>query len=220
MKPKIIYCYDAYCGWCFGFSIVIKQFWLTHQDKFDFEVLSGGMIPKESARHIGQITPYLQQAYKTVEETAGVKFGPDFLWHICNPEQSDWFPHSETPAVALSILKEIFPERSIEFASDLQFALYGEGRDLTDPEAYRHLMPKYDLDAESFYKKLNDPEYIEKAHYDFTLVKQLKVNGFPTVFIQFDPKKLYMIARGYSDLESIEKRLATIIAEDNSIKWS
>ena len=25
MKPAIIYCYDAYCGWCYGFGPVIKK---------------------------------------------------------------------------------------------------------------------------------------------------------------------------------------------------
>lgn len=220
MKPKIIYCYDAYCGWCYGFSPVIKQLWLNHQDKFDFETLSGGMIPKESAQHIGKIASYLRDAYKTVENTTGVQFGDDFLWHIFNPDKSDWFPHSETPAIAMSILKEKYPERSVEFASDLQSALYEEGRDLTDPEAYRHLLGKYDLDEKYFFENLTNPEYIEKARYDFTLVKQLKVNGFPTVFIQFDSSKFYMIARGYSDLQAVEKRISKIIAEDNSIKWS
>ncbi|MEY3432851.1 MAG: hypothetical protein RL131_787, partial [Bacteroidota bacterium] len=37
---------------------------------------------------------------------------------------------------------------------------------------------------------------------------------------QFDPTKLYMIARGYSTLETVENRISKIIAEDNSIKWS
>ena len=25
MQPVIYYCYDAYCGWCYGFSPVIKK---------------------------------------------------------------------------------------------------------------------------------------------------------------------------------------------------
>ena len=32
------------------------------------------------------------------------------------------------------------------FATDLQYALNYEGRDLTDDEAYRHLLAKYSLD--------------------------------------------------------------------------
>lgn len=215
MKPRIIYCYDAYCGWCYGFSPVIKKLAEKYKEQFDVETLSGGMIPAASAKHIGSIAGYLSEAYKTVENMTGVKFGEDFLWHIFNPDQSDWFPSSELPAIAMSVFKEIHPDRTIEFAADLQFSLYGEGRDLTDKEAYRHLLEKYGIEEEAFFSKLKDPAYKEKAQYDFSLVKQLRVSGFPCVFLQMEETKLYMIARGYSDLESIDTRISNILAENN-----
>jgi len=215
MRPTIIYCYDAYCGWCYGFSPVIKNIWQRYNQAFDFETLSGGMIPENATRHIGAIAPYIRDAYKTVEQTTGVKFGEDFLWHIRNPDLSDWFPNSEMPAIAMAIFREKFPAATIGFAADLQDALYSEGRDLTDKEAYRHLLEKYDMDADDFYSKLADPAYKEKAHYDFSLVKQLGVTGFPCVFLQLEESKLYMIARGFSDSSSIEKRISNIVAENN-----
>lgn len=215
MKPLIIYCYDAFCGWCYGFSPVIKKLYEKYNSQFDFDTLSGNMIPKESTYHISNIASYIQTAYKTVEETTGIEFGKDFLWHIFNPDQSDWYLNSEMSAIALSIFKEIYPERSIEFASDLQYALNYEGRDLTDKEAYRHLLEKYEMDAEDFYTKLSSDEYKEKAYYDFSLVKQLRVNGFPTVFLQLEEGKIYMISRGYSDFDTIEKRISNILAENN-----
>ena len=215
MRPTIIYCYDAYCGWCYGFSPVIKNIWQRYNQAFDFETLSGGMIPENATRHIGAIASYIRDAYKTVEQTTGVKFGEDFLWHIRNPDLSDWFPNSEMPAIAMAIFREKFPAATIGFAADLQDALYSEGRDLTDKEAYRHLLEKYDMDADDFYSKLADPAYKEKAHYDFSLVKQLGVTGFPCVFLQLEESKLYMIARGFSDSSSIEKRISNIVAENN-----
>ena len=215
MRPTIIYCYDAYCGWCYGFSRVIKNIWQRYNQAFDFETLSGGMIPENATRHIGAIASYIRDAYKTVEQTTGVKFGEDFLWHIRNPDLSDWFPNSEMPAIAMAIFREKFPAATIGFAADLQDALYSEGRDLTDKEAYRHLVEKYDMDADDFYSKLADPAYKEKAHYDFSLVKQLGVTGFPCVFLQLEDSKLYMIARGFCDSSSIEKRISSIVAENN-----
>jgi putative protein-disulfide isomerase len=216
MKPKLIYCYDAYCVWCYGFSPVIKKIWETHKHAFDVETLSGGMIPVESARHIESIAAYIRSAYPTVENRTGVKFGADFLWHIVNPDQSDWIPNSELPAIAMAVFREIHPEQTIEFASDLQFALYGEGRDLTDKEAYRHLLEKYSIDEAYFYAALKDPAFKEKAHYDFSLVKQLQVTGFPCVFLQTDVSKLYMIAKGYDDFETVETRINNILAEKNN----
>jgi putative protein-disulfide isomerase len=215
MKPKIIYCYDAYCGWCYGFSPVIKELWLKNREQFDFETISGGMIPVEATKHIGAIAEYIQGAYQTVEQMTGVKFGKDYLWHIFNPDDSDWFPNSEMAAIAMAIFRELYPDQTIAFASDLQYALYEEGRDLTDKEAYRHLLEKYSIDAEVFYQKLGSETYKEKAYYDFSLIKQLRVNGFPTVFLQLDESKLYMISRGFSTLEAVEERMNKILAENN-----
>lgn len=215
MTPKIIYCYDAYCGWCYGFSPVIQQIWEKHKDHFNFETISGGMIPVESTQHIGGIASYIKDAYKTVENMTGVTFGPDYLWHINHPDESDWFPNSEMAAIAMAIFREVYPDQTIAFASDLQYALHFEGRDLTDKEAYRHLVERYQLDEEEFFSKLSSSDYKEKAYYDFALIQQLRVNGFPTVFLQLEESKLYMIARGYSDLDIVENRINKILAENN-----
>lgn len=207
MKPLLIYCYDAYCGWCYGFSKVISQIAVEYHDKLDFEVFSGGMILPEKPIHIKATAKYISNAYQTVEERTGIKFGEDYLWHIFNADESDWFPNSEKPAIALCIFKEYYPAKQIEFAADLQYALHYEGRDLTDNEAYRHLLEKYNINADEFYQKLKDPAYKEKAYYDFALIKQLKVTGFPTVFIQIAEGKFYLIARGYTDHENLKNSI-------------
>lgn len=214
----IIYCYDAYCGWCYGFSNVIKRIAEEYKDKFQFEVLSGGMILPETPQPISLIAPYIQEASKAVEERTGVKFGEDFLFHINRPEESDWFPNSEKPAIALCIFKEIYPERAIEFASDLQYALNFEGRDLTDDEAYRHLLEKYEIDPDEFYYKLKEPAYQEKANYEFQLVKQLKVDSFPQVLLQISDSKFYLLAKGYTEYETLKTTLESILIQIQSVQ--
>lgn len=218
MKPVIYYCYDAYCGWCYGFSTVMKRIAAEYKDVFTFEVLSGGMIPAENPRPISTTATYIKEAYPRVEELTGIKFGDEYLWHIRNPEQSDWFPHSEKAAIALCIFKELYPEQQVAFAAELQHALHYEGRDLTDDEAYRHLLEKYSMDADDFYKKLHSEEYLEKAHYEFTLCKQLQVTGFPAVLLQVGDTKFYLVARGYTSYEDIKTRLDNILNEINAGK--
>jgi putative protein-disulfide isomerase len=213
MQPVLYYCYDAYCGWCFGFSPVIKQIADEYKDKFSFEVLSGGMIPSENPRPIAAMAGYISKGYKRVEELTGIKFGTGYLWHILNPEESDWFPHSEKAAIALSIFKEIYPEQQVEFAADLQYSLHFEGRDLTDDEAYRQLLEKYSINADSFYEKLNSDEYKEKALYEFSLCKQLQVTGFPAVFLQTGETKFYLVASGYTGYEEVKLRINNIQKE-------
>lgn len=208
----IFYCYDAYCGWCYGFSPVIKKIAADFKDQLDIEVLSGGMMVGEGIMPIEKIGPYIASAYKRVEDLTGIRFGDDFLWHVNNPDKSDWVMNSEKPAIALCILKEYYPERQLEFATDLQYALNYEGRDLDDDEAYRHLLDKYNIQPEAFYKKLHAEEYKEMAYHEFTLVKQLQVNGYPTVFIQTGETKFVMVARGYTDYEDVKTRIDQVLA--------
>ncbi len=216
MQPVIYYCYDAYCGWCYGFSPVIKKMADEYKDKLSFEVLSGGMIPAENPRPIAAMAGYISEGYKRVEEMTGVKFGADYLWHIFNPAESDWFPHSEKAAIALCIFKELYPEQQVAFAVDLQDALHFEGRDLTDNEAYRHLLEKYSIDADDFYTKLKGEEYKEKALYEFALCKQLKVTSYPQVLLQAAEQKFYLLTKGFTDYDILKKRIESVLTEIQS----
>jgi len=213
MRPIIFYCYDAYCGWCYGFSPVIKEVAVTYKGKFNFEVLSGGMIINETPKPIALTAGYIEKAYKTVEEHTGIQFGSDYLWHINNPGKSDWFPNSEKPAIAMCIFKEYYPDDQVAFATDLQYALHYEGRDLCDDEAYRHLLEKYMINADDFYGKLHSEEYKDKAYYEFSLVKQLQVTGFPAVLLQVNESKFYLIARGYTDYATLQERIENVLKE-------
>ena len=213
MKKTLYYCYDAYCGWCYGFSPVLKKIAETFKDSLDIEVLSGGMIIGEQVMPIDKIAPYIKSAYKRVEELSGVKFGEDYLWHINNPEQSDWQMNSEKPAIALCIFKEYYPQRQVEFASDLQVALNYEGRDLDDNEAYRHLLEKYSIQPEVFDEKLQSDEYKEQAYYEFALCKQLEVSGFPALLLQLNDLKFYLLARGFTAYEDVKERIEKVLSE-------
>ncbi|HTN07073.1 DsbA family protein [Agriterribacter sp.] len=218
MKPLLIYCYDAYCGWCYGFSPVIQKMEVQYRNVIDFEVLSGGMILPEKPRHIRAIADYIRESYKTVEDHTGILFGRDYLWHINNPEDSDWFPNSEKPAIALCIIKDEQPRLAVPFASALQYALHFEGRDLCDDEAYRHLLNSYQIYPELFYKKLHSAEYREKAYYEFALCKQLKVTGFPAVFLQITGNQFYAIAKGYTDYNTLKTRIENVLKETGNLK--
>ncbi len=215
MKPAFIYCYDAYCGWCYGFSPVIRKLSDQYKNSFDFEVYSGGMILPEKPRHIGLMAGYIQKAYKNVEDLSGVKFGEDYLWHIFNPTESDWHPDSLKPAIALCIFKEYYPDMQVLFAYELQHALHMEGRDLCDNEAYRHLLERYHIPADAFYDKLGAAKYEEQARYEFAIVKQLRVTGYPTLLLQTEENKFYMVSRGFTNYDSVEATLSSILKELN-----
>ncbi len=207
----LIYCYDAYCGWCYGFSQVMKKINSEYKERLEIEVLSGGMILPEEPIPISATAGYISKAYKNVEELTGAKFGENYLWHIIHPDQSDWYPNSEKPAIALCVFKEYCPDQQVSFATDLQYALHFEGRDLTDDEAYCHLLEKYNLPTEDFYGMLHEEEYKEKAQNEFALCRQLQVTGFPAVLLQLSEIKFHLMARGYTDYETLHQRIENVL---------
>jgi len=213
MTPTIYYCYDAYCGWCYGFSPVITRIFNEYRSAIAFEVLSGGMILPAEPQPIGVMAGYIRKAYLTVEERTGIRFGEDWRWHIFHPEESDWYPSSEKPAIAMCVFREYHPDLCVPFSAELQYALHYEGRDLTDDEAYRHLLEKYGIPEADFYQKLRDPAYKAKAYEEFALVQQLRVTGFPTVFLQVSDRKFYLLSQGYTDYPTLKNNLDNLLSE-------
>jgi len=82
---------------------------------------------------------------------------------------------------------------------------------LTDNEAYRHLLDKYSINPEIFYEKLNSEDYKDQAHYEFSFVQQLKVNGYPSVFIQTKESTFHMVARGYTSEDDLTERIRSVL---------
>lgn len=191
----------------------MKKLYDNYKESFAFDVLSGGMILPEKPVHVSTVAEYIKAAYPKVEELTGIKFGSDFLWHVNNPGESDWHLNSEKSAIALCIFKEIYPERAVEFAVDLEYALNFEGRDLCDDEAYRHLLQKYGLDENDFYAKLKDEVYKELAYHEFEIVKELGITGFPCVLLQVDETNFYALANGFVDYETLEERMKNVLKE-------
>jgi len=102
---KLIYIYDALCGWCYGFAPAMRDFYQNHKNDFEtIDVISGGMITRERIGAIGEVAPYIKTAYKDVENRTGVKFGEKFLKDIL--EEGSTIFTSIPPSIALSVFKK------------------------------------------------------------------------------------------------------------------
>ena len=215
MQPVIFYCFDAYCSWCFGFTTVLKSLNEALGKDILFEVLPGGMILPKTPKHISTIAEFLLKTSVDVTNATGVSFGEDYLWHIRNPDESDWYPSSEKPSIALTVFKEYHPEKQIDFAIDMQYALFVEGRDLCDDEAYRHLLFKYKIPPQGFFERMRNVKFKEKVFSDFETVKKLHVSGYPCLLLQESEARLYVVSNGYADYDSIMLNINTVL---NQIK--
>src|SRR6476469_261652 len=100
---KFIYVYDALCGWCYGFSPVIKKVFEVYKDEADFEVISGGMVIGEREGFPDeQTSKYILGAIPRVEEMTGVKFSDGYKQKLADRTM---YQSSLKPSVALAVYK-------------------------------------------------------------------------------------------------------------------
>lgn len=198
---KVVYVYDALCGWCYGFSPVMEKFYERHKDEIEFEVISGGMIKGNRIGPIGEVAGYIRQAYKEVEEATGVKFGRPFVKGVL--EKGTAVFTSIPPAVALSVFKSRKPEKAIYFAMEIQKAIYKEGIDPSNNEAYGRIAAEFGLNKHKFVEDMEKAKFLELAKEDFHQAALYGVRSFPTVLLVKGGLRT-KITQGYTELGELE----------------
>jgi putative protein-disulfide isomerase len=199
---KIIYFYDALCGWCYGFSDVMVKLKNKWEREIEFETISGGMISGERVGPLNEMAPYIKSAYKTVEERTGVKFGDVFVNDVL--QKGEVILSSEPPSRALTTFKFLQPENSVDQAHEIQHAFYFDGHDLNKTETYRRIATKLDIDADDFSILFESEQMKAKTEEDFYLTQQFGITGFPAV-VAIKDNEYFLVARGYTDFEQLDE---------------
>jgi putative protein-disulfide isomerase len=199
-KPEVIYIFDPLCGWCYGFSPVMQKIYAEFKSDYDFLVLSGGMITGDRVGPIGLVAPYIKEAYKSVEQTTGVKFGEKFLNEILAKGEAVF--NSALPARALATFRLFKPHESLAFASQLQKAIYYDGINLYHDESYGQIAEGFGIDLTSFIQKMKEPQIEEIVNNEFEMVAGMGIRAFPSVVLR-KGKELSLISTGYKDYEDM-----------------
>lgn len=209
---KIIYVYDALCGWCYGFSPVIQELHDSYGHQLEFEVVSGGMVTGERIGPVSDMADYISGAYTAVENASGVKFGKKFLEETLY--RDDVVFSSLEPAIALSAFKTLQPENAVKFASAIQTTIYYHGAEPARSENYADLAQDFGIDRNVFLEKMNNPETIALAEADFLRSRALGVNGFPTTFYEDANGKRVQLSRGFTSFENLSARLEQALSQE------
>jgi len=208
MHPTLLYIMDPLCGWCYGFSPVAQSLHARWKDRMDFRVVAGGMVTGPRVEPVAKMAGYILGAYKRVEETCGVKFGEPYLERL---QEGTTISNSEPPCRALHLASTLRPAESVEYAHQLQRAIFLDGYDWNDAETYEHLARIFDLDPEAFAARWDSEDARYAVQADFQWVQAAGISGFPCVVVQRG-EEYFLAAQGYRRLEEIEAVLEKILA--------
>jgi putative protein-disulfide isomerase len=54
---------------------------------------------------------------------------------------------------------------------------------------------------------------LKASYYEFSLCKQLQVNGYPSVLMQVSDSKFFLLSRGFTDQDSLVQRIEAVLAD-------
>jgi putative protein-disulfide isomerase len=201
---RLVYVFDAYCGWSHGFSGTLQAFAARHPE-LPIEVVSGGLFTGSRRVPIRQFG-YVQGANATIGQRTGAEFGEAYERLIAD---GSFVMDSEAAARGVAALRQAAPERAAELAVALQRAFYVDGLSLSDPETYRKVAGDAGLDAAAVVAAFTAPQSQAAAGADFREAADLGVTGFPTLVAVVDGTKT-PIAYGHATLDEVETRLAQL----------
>ncbi|SFN40497.1 putative protein-disulfide isomerase [Streptomyces sp. cf124] len=198
---KLVYVFDAYCGWSHGFSGTLSEVVARHPD-LPVEVVSGGLFTGSRRVPIREFG-YVQGANAEIAQLTGAEFGEAYERLIAD---GSFVMDSEAAARGLAALRAAAPDRAAEFAVELQRVFYVDGLSLSDPATYRKIAEDAGLDADAVVTAFESPGTKAAAQADFRRAAALGVTGFPT-FLAVDGDRVIGLAHGRGTPDEIDARL-------------
>ena len=198
--PKILYVYDALCGWSYGFSPVIRQLYNAFSDRITFDVLSGGVAQGSDVKPIAKSCVFIRESYPHVEAVTGIRFGEAFLNGIL--AEGSMMMRSSDPASAICLFKHYQPHNVLPFALALQEAFYRDGKNLTEDAVYAELATSFGLNGTTFAQEMKQPEIKAEAEAEFASVEKMGIPGLPAL-IWVEGHSGFVLTHGYAPFEEL-----------------
>ncbi len=198
---------DIQCGWCYGNSKNIQTIYNTFKDQVDFEFLNGGMWIGNQAPVGGeQISNYIKSQAPRLVQYTGMPISDAFFNLI---KDKSYTLSSLEPSAAAVLVKKLAPEKTVDFAKDLQRVYFTLGQRPDELKTIAPLLKALDISVEQFEKEWMLDENMEQTANEFNRARQL-ANGFPAFLIQ-KGEDVEVLASGYFDLNTMMSKLNKLL---------
>ncbi|MFP5487343.1 MAG: DsbA family protein [Acidimicrobiia bacterium] len=181
-RPVLTYVFDAYCGWCYGFSPAFAALVEHVGDRADIRVVNGGLFIDDRSKPIGSFG-HIPQANERISQLTGVTFGPDYEQVL---REGTLVMDSLDAAAGFNALRNAAPERETELPSAIQHAWYRNGRSLSDPATYAQIARDFGLDGDAVAADAASEAARDQAREEFAAADELGVHEYPTLLLTVD----------------------------------
>ena len=205
IRPKIVFVTDPMCSWCWGMAADVERARTEAADRFDFDVLLGGI-------NIGSTHPItdfarsrLASVWRGVNEVTHVQFGRGL-------PAGDFVYNSVRACVAVEAVRAILGRPPFDYVLRLQHRFFVDGRDVTDVDLQRDEAVASGVPAEDFDAAVQSPQTMTRVRDGFALAKSYGTAALPSVLLELDGARR-LVAGGFIDAPTL------IAAVDRLVGW-
>lgn len=205
---KLLYFFDPLCGWCYGFGGVLDSLLEKHKE-IELEVICGGMITGDLQGPIGERGKYISDAIPRLVEMTGATIGENYKKQMAD---GSFYCSSVKPSVILQWIKSNMPEKAYKAASLIQKKMFIEGENPEQDSFYLSICENLEIPYSEVIGASVSDEWLFKTKSEFRYCADLGITGYPALVAEKD-NQLYLVSRGYSNLETVEEVLGKIYPE-------
>jgi len=152
--------------------------------------------------------PHIPEANARIAQLTGARFGSAYDQLL---KAGEMVMNSLDAAAALAVLRELAPERAIQWAHQLQQAFYERGQSLSERATIARIASEGGLDARAVLSRLQDGSAVAAAEADFALARRLGVSTYPTLLLVNGQEAHSLPANGVG-LDDMNRRLDALLA--------
>lgn len=179
-RPVLLYVMDPLCGWCYAFGHELDTVLAQMADSIDVQLVLGGMVTGDREGPMGDMAGYILGAIPRLESYTGVRIGEPYKDQL---RLGTRWSSSVPPSLAIAAFRTLAPERTVDFAHDVQHAYFREGLDLNDKALYPTLAARLGVEGSALVRAMADPAAKLAFEADMRRSADLGVQGFPAVFV-------------------------------------
>ncbi|MFD2825332.1 DsbA family protein [Leeuwenhoekiella polynyae] len=203
---NLIYIWDGYCGWCYGFSTELTKFLDSHPE-LPIRVLPGGLFTGEKSLSISNY-PHIPGANERIHQLTGAKFGASYNQLL---EDGNFILNSEDAGKGFVALKHFAPAKQYEIVYAMMKLFYQDGKSLSNPETFGELAEDFGLNSKQVKAFYHIEEALNETRKLFAEVQEIGVNSYPTLLVQ-KGEELIKIGGGVARIEKLEENFQNALA--------
>lgn len=197
---NFLYVMDPMCSWCWAFAPTMKQLQQQYPD-ISVEYLMGGLAPDSDAPMPQSLQQTIQSTWRHINQHTGTSFNHDF-WTTCQPRRSTY------PACRAVLAAEQLREGcTSDMINAIQQAYYLDAKNPSDISTLSDIAVNLGLDEDTFIQLMESESIETLLQQHLKLSRQIGANGFPSLYLATDNNTLVPISLGYSDWETVERKL-------------